>query len=329
LRVFYTEAVDGEGRNFVEHFVARLTKSKPATGFGNGFEWCCGPGFVGFALLAHGLCERFCFADINPAAIECVKRTVEVNHLGDRVRYFVSDNLTSVPRDPPFDLVVGLPPAFFSPNPLHPQFTWGAGLRHADRGWAVHRAFYRDLADYVVDSAQIVILEVDPRATKVFTRGAKGEFIDPEPADLRPRVPLEDFDRMMRASGLQIDEVELVKMRNDYLGVSLICASKARDPFAANPADRVRLNEDSFVVRAFERDGHHQLYLAKGDELQRRLTLSSESAWLLELLERVEQQSVSLEELTRVLKRDLEEVRDAVAQLSEGGWVIVISSSHG
>jgi hypothetical protein len=323
LRIFYTPAVDGLGRNFVEHFIARLTKSKPADGFQSGFEWCCGPGFVGFALLAHGICQRFCFADINPAAIECVRRTAEENHLSDRVHYLVSDNLQSIPREPQFDLVVGVPPAFFAPNPLHPMFSLGIDRRHSDRGWAIHRAFYGDLADYVVDKAQIVVLEVDPRATKAFTRGVNGEFIHPEPIDLRPRAPIEDFDRMIRAGGLQIDEVEHFKTKDDFLGVSFVCASRARDLSAAAPSDRVRLVEDSFVVRALERDGRHRLYLAKGDALQKRLTLGSEAAWTLQLLEVVEREWVSIDELTRTLGRDLEEVREALAQLSAAGWLVI------
>lgn len=29
------------------------------------FEWCSGPGFIGFSLLANGMCDSLCLADIN------------------------------------------------------------------------------------------------------------------------------------------------------------------------------------------------------------------------------------------------------------------------
>ncbi|MGZ9104358.1 MAG: hypothetical protein ACXW3M_00750, partial [Rhodoplanes sp.] len=55
------------------------------------------PGFIGFSLLAHDLCETLCVADINPEAVAACRRTVEANRLSDRVSVYQSDNLKDIP----------------------------------------------------------------------------------------------------------------------------------------------------------------------------------------------------------------------------------------
>jgi predicted RNA methylase len=32
-------------------------------------EWCAGPAFLGFGLLAEGMCDVLCLADVSPKAI--------------------------------------------------------------------------------------------------------------------------------------------------------------------------------------------------------------------------------------------------------------------
>lgn len=78
------------------------------------FEWCSGPGFIGFSMLGHGLCETLCLlcetlclADINPAAVRRCQNTVRLNHLEDRVSVYRSNNLNER-----WNLVVSNPPHF-------------------------------------------------------------------------------------------------------------------------------------------------------------------------------------------------------------------------
>ena len=37
--------------------------------------------FIGFSLLAHGICDKLTVADVNPEAVECCKKTVKENKL--------------------------------------------------------------------------------------------------------------------------------------------------------------------------------------------------------------------------------------------------------
>lgn len=98
---------------FVELFDSRC----PNRVFTNTFEWCSGPGFIGFALLEAGLTENLVLADISEDAMACAKQTVDHNpKIKERVHYYVSDNMKSIPKSEKFDLVVGNPLGITAPS---------------------------------------------------------------------------------------------------------------------------------------------------------------------------------------------------------------------
>ena len=74
------------------------------------FEWCAGPGFIGFSLLGHGLTDTLCLADVNPAAVDACNETIRRNGLEGRVDVYVSDGLAAIPASERWNLVVGNPP---------------------------------------------------------------------------------------------------------------------------------------------------------------------------------------------------------------------------
>jgi methylase of polypeptide subunit release factors len=76
------------------------------------FEWCAGPGFIGFSLLGAGLTETLCLADINPQAVAACRRSINDNALAARANVYLSDNLANIPQSEQWDLVVGNPPWF-------------------------------------------------------------------------------------------------------------------------------------------------------------------------------------------------------------------------
>ena len=202
--VFYRPEFDGGGTVLARHFIDFLQSHRtvvgprePAPGFGKVFEWCAGPGFIGFSLLAAGLCEELCLADINPRAIRCVARTVAVNGLGERVRFYVSDNFHSIPASEKFDLIVANPPNYHSLNPAHPLYSrYKDDVRPNDRQWSIHRDFYASVSPYLRDGASLVISEIDPSKAEVRLPGWD------IPYDIRPRPALADFCEMIVAGGL-------------------------------------------------------------------------------------------------------------------------------
>ncbi len=199
IRVHYRSALDGEGTWMAEPFIDFVKKTRFLyASDASAFEWCCGPGFVGFALLAEGLCKRLCLADINPQAIECVAKTVADNGLEDRVTFYVSDNFESIPEQERFDLVVGNPPNYFALNPEHTVGKMlSEDLRPNDRGWKIHRAFYSTVGNYLNPEATLFISELQPFDKLVYTPP------EPQPYDVRERPPIEDFRSMIQDGGLR------------------------------------------------------------------------------------------------------------------------------
>ncbi len=122
------------------------------------FEWCAGPGFIGFSLLAHGLCESLCLADVTPGAVRAARLTVRRNGLGRRVSVYRSDNLKQVPADERWTLVVGNPPHF-------DDDTFADDIRSYDRDWHLHREFFRDVGRFLAPGGVIVLQENNEGST--------------------------------------------------------------------------------------------------------------------------------------------------------------------
>jgi methylase of polypeptide subunit release factors len=113
IEVCWFPGLDGGGRSFGQDFLPVVRNLFGHVG--RVFEFCAGPGFVGFSLLAHGLCDSLTVADINPRAVGALRQTVSRNGLEDRVHVFHSDGLAGIPAGERWDLVVGNPPHFAKP----------------------------------------------------------------------------------------------------------------------------------------------------------------------------------------------------------------------
>ena len=150
VRVHYMKHLDGGGSTFGQDYIP-LLKEWGMPRQGRAFEWCSGPGFIGFSLLGHGLCETLCLADINPQAVEACRRTIEDNRLGARVAVYHSDNLASIPANEKWDLVVSNPPHFV-------DYLIG-DLRGHDPDWRIHRGFYADIGKHLNPGGVLVLQE--------------------------------------------------------------------------------------------------------------------------------------------------------------------------
>ena len=141
IRVAYDKDLDGGGRGFGQQYL-HVVRSlfgpvKRACEFG------AGPGFIGFSLLAHDLCETLCLTDVNPKAIEALHETVAINGLQDRVSVYESDALDTIPESEQWDLVVANPPHFRGSQDD------ARGVRQNDPDWEVHARFYTKLSAHL------------------------------------------------------------------------------------------------------------------------------------------------------------------------------------
>jgi tRNA1(Val) A37 N6-methylase TrmN6 len=140
IHVGYRDHLDGGGRTSGMDYLP-LFHDLGMPRQGRVFEWCAGPGFIGFALLGHGFCDTLCLADVNPEAVEACRRTVAQNRLAERVTVYHSDNLEAIPASEQWDLVVGNPPHFVDVSP--------GELRFHDEDWNLHRSFFATIGRFL------------------------------------------------------------------------------------------------------------------------------------------------------------------------------------
>jgi predicted RNA methylase len=155
ITVYYDDHLDGGGREFGQDYLrmVRQLRKRPRTVF----EWCAGPGFIGFSILAHGLCDRLCLADVNPQAIAACRKTVEMNGLGDRLTVYHSDCLDSIPGEERerWDLVVGNPPHSGTDREL----PWGNKIIYMDVNWVLHDRFWRTVHKFLAPLGLVLVQE--------------------------------------------------------------------------------------------------------------------------------------------------------------------------
>ena len=142
------------------------------------FEFCSGPGFIGFSLLAHGLCQRLTLADINGEAVAACRSTIAHNNLNDVVTVYESDCLDSIPATEQWDLVVGNPPHWPGTADEYRQ-----NIRKSDPGLVIHKKFYRDVGKFLRPRGSVLLQE-------------NGQATSPN-----------DFSSMIADGGLQLQRV--------------------------------------------------------------------------------------------------------------------------
>lgn len=117
-------------------------------------EFCAGPGYIGFSLLANGFCRELTLVDINPEAIAIEQKTVRENRLEKVVRIYQSDCLDQVPSSEQWDLVVSNPPQYLPVEHHDPK-----NIRAFDPGWKIHERFYSTVKNFMKPGGHTVIEE--------------------------------------------------------------------------------------------------------------------------------------------------------------------------
>jgi len=286
------------------------------------YEWCSGPGFIGFALLAAKLCNRLVLADINPEAVALAKQTIKNNNLEDTVRVYQSDNLNLIPVEEKFDLVVNNPPNYYCINPLHPSYNHFVGdLRPNDTEWRIHRDFYKNIRRFLNKTAVLCIEEVDPYATKCFMPNAGNESAlwGPEPFDIRPREPILDFREMIASGGLIFDETVIIPHSSVPIHVLI---SHFNDDF--DPSRIIIRPGLIFLEQVGElEDGSFRLFAMENNQLRGYVDLPDNQLWLVNMVEvllKVGDRGMTKQALSAQLGVLLGDVESASAMLQKMAW---------
>jgi tRNA1(Val) A37 N6-methylase TrmN6 len=157
IEVLYRNVLDGGGTDFGQDFI-RFFRERRCPQQDRIFEWCAGPGFIGFSLMANGFCKSLCLADINLEAVRAARATVRANNLAERVSVYHSDNLGSIPSREQWNVVVSNPPHFADD-------IYAKEIRWYDGGWRLHQAFFRDAKRHLAPNGVIVLQENNQGST--------------------------------------------------------------------------------------------------------------------------------------------------------------------
>jgi tRNA1(Val) A37 N6-methylase TrmN6 len=200
IQVCYStpQDLEGGGTEFGQDFikvVSELGATKRV------FEFCSGPAFIGFSLLAHKLCESLCLADASEHSATQCRATVERNGLRN-VSVYVSDCLDSIPATEQWNLVVSNPPHFAS------VISQWKGLErfYYDHQWQLHERFYRSVKRFLAPGGRIVMQEH------------------------RDGSSVETFEHMIAANGLQIVQVAPSADYPDFYYIHVVADQRAIGP---------------------------------------------------------------------------------------------------
>lgn len=152
IKVYYLETLDGGGMYFVNDYIGAVRKM-----FGKVDRLCefaSGPGFIGFSLLANGLCKQLSLIDVNPLAIECCLQTIRANGLEKVVKTYVSDGFAKIPKKGKWDLVVSNPPHFSGTLKMHDR-----DMIKIDPGWTIHQKFYKGVSGHLANGGSVLFVE--------------------------------------------------------------------------------------------------------------------------------------------------------------------------
>ena len=174
-RVYYQPGMDGGGTWFGQEYITQISRRWPARRFRKCFEWCSGPGYIGFGIMGHELADTLCLADIHQPTIEYVKRSIRENNCADRVSAYVADSISTLPESELFDLVVGNPPHFPSASDID-----DVTRLESDVGWNIHQEFFANIGRHLTPDGVILLQENELGST------------------------VEDFRVMIESAGLEI-----------------------------------------------------------------------------------------------------------------------------
>jgi len=179
VSVYYTENLNGGGVDYADDYLDLFNYFKGRPRFKRMFEWCCGPAFIGYSMLADKICETLCLADTHAPAIDAARYTARKNNIGDRVTIYQGNGLLALPESEKFDLVVGNPPHYAERRMLEYINNVDPRIYRDDR-WRLHCQFFSGVRKHLERDGLIVLLE-----------SSRGSHID-------------TFRPMIESSGLKI-----------------------------------------------------------------------------------------------------------------------------
>ena len=143
---------NGGGTWFGQEYLDIIKSRYPHRIFEHCLEWCSGPGYIGYNILDHGLCNRLCLIDKFAEAIDFARLTA--TQCPGQVSFYTTDTLSVLPLQEQFDLVVANPPHYLE-CPGDDNYQRIA----VDKDWSAHQDFYKHIAHHLATDGIILMQE--------------------------------------------------------------------------------------------------------------------------------------------------------------------------
>lgn len=171
IHLSYAPQLDGGGLEARYDFLDVLQLNIKKT-YKHAFEWAAGFGVTGFELIGRHICENIHFSDIFPLAIETCLNNAKKNNIENNVFGYISDNISTLPVENLFDLVVANGPCSFDLQ----EYTisrlecekltstdglidWDVDIRlGVDDNCLAHKEFFNNISKKITKDADILMV---------------------------------------------------------------------------------------------------------------------------------------------------------------------------
>lgn len=165
--VTYMDGLDGGGIDHLPDFRNALQLAGQEK-YDRAVEWCAGFGVIGFDFLNRNVCNHMSFIDCHPPAIEWLGETINQNDIIDKTDLYLVDQISLIPEDVKWDLVLANPPHSFETetkqyfqNSISDPIGRADVIRlTCDEGFLIHREFFANIRNHLNPNADIFISEV-------------------------------------------------------------------------------------------------------------------------------------------------------------------------
>ena len=155
--VYYTLDLDAGGSSFGQEFIDIIKNQYPDRMFNRCYEWCAGCGFIGFSILAHGLCNSLCLSDMHNNSMEMLQKTITINNFNkNKVATYQFEDLVLLPKNEMFDLIVAMPPWYNIPISNN---NYNANRIATDLNWNAHKNFFKHIKNHLTTNGIILLQE--------------------------------------------------------------------------------------------------------------------------------------------------------------------------
>lgn len=159
--VHYTKEIDGYGRYHSQVYPLVLAKIYPGQKFDNCLEWCSGPGFIGFRLIADNVVNSITMMDLYAPALEACNNTwrSRPDRLEQKNMETVHGATVDCLKNRLFDLIVANPPNFDNDENWFRSSNSRLRRITQDPGWEIHNDFFLKIKKNLMSNGKILLMK--------------------------------------------------------------------------------------------------------------------------------------------------------------------------